>query len=129
VDDVIEGTLIGESLRAGSSVDGLALTVRRIRRGGPAELSAAQRAAGIPATWTLVDFEVPASEGERLAAALAGALDDVGWYVDFRSADETFVVFAGRVFRYRRGDARGRSEAQVYARTKGVPDSQLDWPE
>jgi hypothetical protein len=39
-----------------------------------------------------------------------------GLYVDFRSPDETFVVFAGRVFRYRRGDDRRRAEA-VYSAT------------
>jgi len=56
-------------------------------------------------------------------------LDDSGWYVDFRSADETFVVFAGRVFRYRRRDKRRRAEAEAYARARGVPQAQLDWPE
>jgi hypothetical protein len=65
----------------------------------------------------------------RLASALADVLDDKGWYVDFRSRDETFVVFVGRVFRYRRGDEGGRAEAEAHARRCGVPDAQLDWPE
>jgi hypothetical protein len=69
------------------------------------------------------DHDAPA-----LASALADVLDDSGWYVDFRSADETFVV-AGRVFRYRRRDKRRRAEAEAYARARGVPQAQLDWPE
>jgi hypothetical protein len=56
-------------------------------------------------------------------------LEDGGWYVDFHSPEETFVVFAGRVCRYRRGDERGRAEAEAYARARGVPQAQLDWPE
>jgi hypothetical protein len=70
------------------------------------------------------DHDAPA-----LASALADVLDDSGWYVDFRSAGETFVVFAGCVFRYRRGDERRRAEAEAYARARGVPQAQLDWPE
>ena len=52
-----------------------------------------------------------------------------GWYCDFRSPSETFVVFAGRVLRYPRGEKDGRAEAEAYARSGGVPESQLDWPE
>ena len=51
------------------------------------------------------------------------------WYCDFRSDTETFVVFADRVFRYPRGGAEGRAQAAGYARTIGVPEAQIDWPE
>jgi hypothetical protein len=36
-------------------------------------------------------------------------------------------VFAGKIFRYRRGDQTGRAAAVEYGRTVGVPDHQLDW--
>ena len=52
-----------------------------------------------------------------------------GWYRDLRTVGDTFVVFAGQVFRYPRGDVRGRSEAEAYGRSVGVPEAQLDWPE
>jgi hypothetical protein len=52
-----------------------------------------------------------------------------GWYCDFRSETETFVVFAGRTFRYQRGDATGRAATATYASSVGVPAAQLDWPE
>jgi hypothetical protein len=42
------GTIIGESIRFGAALDGIPLTVRRIRRGGPAQLSPQQKAAGPP---------------------------------------------------------------------------------
>jgi hypothetical protein len=126
---MVSGTIIAESIRFGASLEGVPLTVRRIRRGGPDRLSPEQEAAGIPLKWTLIEFEVDDDQAPVLADALAEVLDDTGWYVDFRSLEETFVVFAGRVFRYPRGDENGRAEAASYGRSRGVPEAQLDWPE
>jgi hypothetical protein len=126
---LVSGTIIGESIRFGAALDCIPLTVRRIRRGGPEQLSPKQEAAGMPSRWTLIEFEIDDHDAPALASALADVLDDSGWYVDFRSPDETFVVFAGCVFRYRRGDERRRAEAEAYARARGVPQAQLDWPE
>jgi hypothetical protein len=123
------GTIIGESIRFGAALDGIPLTVRRIRRGGPEQLSPQQEAAGMPSRWTLIEFEVEDHDALALASALADVLEDSGWYVDFHSSGEKFVVFAGRVFRYHRGDELGRAEAEAYARARGVPQAQLDWPE
>jgi hypothetical protein len=77
----------------------------------------------------LIVFEIDDHDAPEVASALADVLEDGGWYVDFHSPEETFVVFAGRVFRYRRGDERRRAEAEAYARARGVPQAQLDWPE
>jgi hypothetical protein len=126
---MVSGTIIGESIRFGAALGGIRLTVREIRRGGPERLSPEQQAAGMPSRWTLIEFEIADPDAPALASALADVLDDSGWYVDFRSPDHTFVVFAGRVFRYPRGDQGGRAEAEAYARGRGVPDAQLDWPE
>jgi hypothetical protein len=121
----IAGVLIAESLRTGARLEGVTLTVRRIVRVDDGDTDAGQ-----PLTWTFIEFEAPIDEAEELAAALSRALDKrLGWYCDFRSPTETFVVFAERVFRYRRGDKGGRSEAEAHARSMGVPESQLDWPE
>ena len=121
----VAGTLIAESLRVGSSVEGLALTVRKISRADVGDVDAGQ-----PLTWTFVEFEADDSDAERLADALSGVLETAGgWYCDFRNDQETFVVFSGRVFRYPRGDRARRSEAEEHGRSVGVPEAQLDWPE
>jgi hypothetical protein len=121
----ITGVLIAESLRSGARLEGVTLTVRRIARDDDGDPDAGQ-----PLTWTFIEFEAPLDEAEELAAGLSRALDKrLGWYCDFRSPTETFVVFAERVFRYQRGDKGGRSEAEAHARSMGVPESQLDWPE
>jgi hypothetical protein len=54
-------------------------------------------------------------------------LDGPGWYADFHDEHESFVIFPGRVFRYWRGDAAARAEAQEYGRGLKIPEPQLDW--
>jgi len=44
-----------------------------------------------------------------------GVLDEPGWYADLHTVDESFVVFAGRVFRYPIGDWEGRAAAEAHA--------------
>lgn len=119
------GNLLAESLRKEAPLAGVPFTVTSIQR-----LDVGDTSVGQPLTWTFIAFEVPDEEAENLASALSGVLDDaLGWYCDFRSGTDTFVVFAGRIFRYRRGDRDGRAEAEEYARAVGVPEAQIDWRE
>jgi hypothetical protein len=119
----ISGTLIVESMRVGSVLDG-GLHVTKISRAEAGDVDAGQ-----PRTWTFLEFDAPDDDADRLSRALEGVLEHRGgWYCDFRTDEETFVVFAGRTFRYRRGDAAGRAAAADYGRSVGVPEAQLDWP-
>lgn len=120
-----QGTLIAESLRLNEALAGPPLHVQKVTRVGPLEVPPEQ-----PALWTFIEFNLDDSDAGALAEALAGVLDaDLGWYCDFRTRNDTVVVFAGKVFRYPRGDADGRARAAAYARPVGVPEAQLDWPE
>ena len=121
------GTVIAESIRAGTVLDGRGFAVREIRR-VEADLSAAQRAAGLAERWTLLAFEVADDRAGELASALAAVLDAPGWYADLHTAERSFVVYAGRVFAYARDDTAGRAAAEAFARERGVPDAQIDWP-
>lgn len=116
--------MLAESLRVGAGLDVAGLRVRRLsRRDVSASVSAAQ-----PSVWTFLDFEADDEVAGPLAQALADALlADGGWYADFAVGDEHAVVFAGRIFRHRRGDRTGRAAAVEYGRTVGVPEHQLDW--
>ena len=119
------GGLIAESLRVGGVLEGVPLTVTKIWRADVGDVEAGQ-----PRTWTFLDFAAADQDVERLAGALESALERrCGWYCDFRTDTETFVIFAGRSFRYPRGDGSGRARAADYARSMGVPEAQLDWPE
>lgn len=119
---MFEGTLITESLRTGSSLDGLNLTVRKIARYAPGDVTEDQ-----PAIWTSIDFELADGAADALAGALAEVLDEPGWYANFQSPEVAYVVFRQKVFRYPRGDPDGRAAAQAHGRARGVPESQLDW--
>jgi hypothetical protein len=125
---VATGTLIAESLVVGGALEGLDVTVRGIERVEPRDISAEQRAAGIPPRWTLLRFDVADDKAAAFAEALAGVLDEPGWYADLHTVDESFVVFSGRVFRYPIGDQDGRAAAEAHAREHGVPEPQIDWP-
>ena len=93
---MIVGGLIAESLRVGSMLEGVTLRVTKVSRADVGDVDAGQ-----PRTWTFLDFEADDDDAERLARALEGALERTGgWYCDFRNDTETFVVFAGRTFRY-----------------------------
>ena len=119
------GTLIAESIKPGRSLEGIPLTLTKISRDVATNASVDQ-----PNVWTVIDFETT-DRPERLAEALAAVLDDKPfvWYCNFTSGDEVFIVYPNRVFRYRRGDALRRREAQGYGQSMGVPSSQLDWSE
>lgn len=122
---MLTGVVIAESLRADAQLDGAVFNIARVKR-VPVE----NAADGQPPVWTLLEFEADEAEAAALANQLAEALDAAGaWYVDFHSAVESFIVFAGKVVRYRRGDVDGRREAERHARSIGVPASQLDWRE
>jgi hypothetical protein len=116
------GTLIAESLRVGTALADLNLIVRKISR-----YRAGGTAPGQPDIWTTLDFEAGDSHARELAEVFAEVLDQTGWYVNFQSPAESFVIFPGKIFRYPRGDAAGRSAAQAHGRQLAIPGPQLDW--
>jgi len=119
------GALIAESISKDSPFDGVDLQVHKICRRDVGDLSAGQ-----PLTRTFIEFEVGDQVVTDLSEALSRSIDaSGGWYCDLRTDEETLVVFAGRIFRYPRGEAEGRAEAEAYGRSVGVPEVQLDWPE
>lgn len=121
---MLAGVLITESLRHDVTLEGLDLRVDKITRWRNPD-----PAPGQPDTWTIVDFTSDRTDPAWLADQFAQALSSPGWYVDFHTDDQTYVVFPDKTFAYRRGDTRGRAEAVAYARSMGVPDDQCDWGE
>src|SRR5579862_6134721 len=103
---MVTGVLIGESLRVGAKLGGgLPLRLNWVTSMDSGDGAAA----GQPARWTVFEFEAEDHAAAELAAALARCLDTGPWYANFNTADEAFVIFADRVFRYHRGDRSGRA--------------------
>ncbi|WBO69036.1 hypothetical protein [Streptomyces camelliae] len=120
---MLEGVLIAESLRLGTELAGVPLHITKIAR-----VEVNNAAAEQPQQWTLLDFAAEEADAERLAEQLAACLAPTGgWYVNYNTTAEAFVVFADKIFRYPRKEAEGRRQAQDYARSIGIPEPQLDW--
>jgi hypothetical protein len=120
---MLQGAIVAESLRLGATIAGVSLVVTKLERIGAGHGEQ-------PREWTLIWFEAADADADRLAQGLSNALAvEGGWYADFHSATEVTVVFAGKVFRYPRGDTSERARVTEYARSHGVPDEQLDWTE
>lgn len=120
----ITATLVAESLRDDAVVAGVPLEVQAIVR-----VAAGDPTVGQPRIWTMIEFLAPDDCLDGLVGQLARAIRPGPWYCDVRTEHEVAVVFAGRVFRYPRGDAAGRAAAEAFARSAGVPSGQLDWPD
>jgi hypothetical protein len=122
---MLSGTLLAESIQIGAELrmDGLIVT-KIFRKDFPDEPP------GMPATWTFVEFQAEDDRAGELAQKLADVLiAEGGWYADFGVGGDHVVVFAGKVFRYRKGDEAGRAEATEYGLSVGCPADQLDWPD
>jgi hypothetical protein len=123
---VIRGILVGESLRPGTRLDLGAVRGAVVARND----LGSNAGPGQPSRWTLIEFEAEDDEADRLASALAEILEpEGGWYCDFTVGGDHVVVYAGTIFRYRKGDAAGRARAVEHGRRVGVPEAQLDWGE
>lgn len=123
---MLKGTLLVESLRVGAELRVAGLTLTRLSRQDFSE----SVSAGQPPVWTVIGFEADDDVAGVLAQSLSESLlPEGGWYADFKTSHEHLVVFAGRIFRYRRGDRAGRAEAVAYGISVGVPEGQLDWPD
>jgi len=86
-------------------------------------------AEGQPPVWTALSFEAPVGQADAITEALSGALKERGWYINASTDALVYVIFPRKVFRYPKGDGAQRAVAQAYARSVGVPESQLDWGE
>jgi len=116
--------MLTESLRIGAELAVPDLVVRRLGRVDVSSSASETQ----PKVWTFLDFEAPDEHAGELAAALAAALlADDGWYANFEVGDQDVVIFAGKVFRYAKGDTAARQEARAYGLAAGTPEHQLDW--
>jgi len=118
----LKGVLIKESLQDTKVLDSLSVTnTKTVDIDNPAPDQ--------PSIWNLVYFQVPEVEAGELAEKFSRSLKSGTWYIDFKSEQEIYVVFLGRVFHYRRGAMEKRKEAQAYGRSLGIPEKQLNWKE
>ncbi len=78
-----------------------------------------------PKVWNAVEFE---GEGkvEEIVECMSKAMNS-RWYLNISTNKEEFVVFLNKIFRYSKGNKKGKKKAQEYARSLNIPESQIDW--
>jgi len=81
-----------------------------------------------PRRWTALTFEGDDDQADAIARQLSRVMKPA-WYANFSTETHAYVVFAGRFFKYLKGDLQARLDAQQYALSVGVPASQVDWGE
>lgn len=81
-----------------------------------------------PKRWTAVSFEGESDRADGVAEMMSRVMKPA-WYANFSTETHVYVVFEDRVFKYVKGDAKARAEAQSYAISVGIPESQVDWGE
>ena len=117
---MFEGLLLKESLRDVS-------VLARLHVIKTETWQVANAAPGQPPVWTAIFFEESAEDADAIAAALSRALNAEGWYVNGHTTTHAYVIFAGKVFKYPRGDTAQRTVVREYGLLAGTPESQLDW--
>ena len=88
---MIKGVLITESLRVGTSLENLNLTVTKINRVRPGHGTTPDQ----PDIWTLLDFEGEETQAEELAQTFAGVLDRPGLVRELRVPGRKLHRFPG----------------------------------
>lgn len=114
------GLLLKESLADETILDRLSVTKVETWELG-------DRGAPGPPVWTAMSFEGDEENADETARMISDAMHESFWYANIHCRVDEIVIFAGKIFRYVRGDAEARKAPEDYARSIGVPEHQLDW--
>ncbi len=80
-----------------------------------------------PGTWTALSFETGDDQADAVAEAFSRVLKSRGWYINAETETHEYVIFPGKVFKYRKGNRVQKKAAKRYGRSIDIPDDQLDW--
>lgn len=114
------GLLLKESLTDESVLD--LVTILKIEKWDTDNASSLQ-----PKIWTAIRFEGEENNLDKFVDKLSKSLKPKAWYITIKFGGKEYVVFPNKIFSYVVGDKKTKSEAQVFARSIEVPESQLDW--
>lgn len=116
------GVIIRESLENPAVLESLSTSnVRQVEIDNPAPDQSP--------TWTLIDFQIPDDKVGEISELFASALKSGTWYIDMNNNQEIYVIFKNKILKYKKGDDGGKNEVKAYARSLGIPESQLGWEE
>lgn len=84
-----------------------------------------------PRYWTAITFSSNVVDlAERFSKVMIGSeTNGVNWYVDFKKNNVKYIVFRGLILKYTIGNAEEKKQVVEQCKSKGIPDSQIDWSE
>jgi transcriptional regulator with XRE-family HTH domain len=117
---VYEGVLIKESITDDTIID--LLNVHKI------EL---WNTGGKPKYWTVLFFTSDKKDFPERVSKVMGTDPDNGgnWYVDFKAANEKYIVFKEKILKYQIGNQAEKDYVCEECRKMGISDSEMDWSE
>ena len=115
-----EGTLIKESVTDDSILD--LINVHKI------EL---WKVGGTPKYWTVLSFTSVRNDfPEEIAKVMLSDPDRGGnWFVDFKKAEEKYIVFKDKILKYEIGNQSQKDYVCEECRKLGISDSEMNWTE
>lgn len=118
--EVYEGILIKESITDDAVID--LLHVHKIELWDTG---------GKPKYWTALFFTCDRTDfPEQISKVMASNADNGGnWFVDFKSANEKYIVFKDKILKYQIGNQAEKESVRSECRKMGISDEQMNWPE
>lgn len=118
--ELYEGILIKESIDDDSILD--FITVHKI------EL---WHAGGKPKYWTALFFTSSKRDFPSLISKVMIADADKGgnWFVDFKAANEKYIVFRNKILKYHIGNQAEKDYVCHECRKQGITDAEMNWAE
>lgn len=78
--------------------------------------------------WTLHTVEVDENKADEIAEEIGKALDsEHDWYADFKNDYWDFIIYKNKVFKIKRDNKKGYSQASGYGISLGIPEYQLSF--
>lgn len=114
------GTIIVESLISDSVLNFVEIKARET-----ADL--ADPLADQPKQVTIVTFEIGDDMASAVVEEVSKNLKSGHWYGDVAHEFDKFVVFPNKVFRFTPKEVEKRQKAIDYAKSLGIPESQIDF--
>jgi len=118
--ELYEGILIKESIVDDSIIDCLHIHKMELWDTG-----------GKPKYWTALFFTSDRRDFPEQISKVMLSNPDTGenWFVDFKTANEKYVVFQNKILKYQIGNAAEKEHVCSECRKLGISDEQMNWPE
>ena len=85
---------------------------------------------GKPKYWTALYFTSDKADfPERISEVMCSGSDNGNWFVDFKAANEKYIVLKDQILKYNIGNQAEKKYVCDECRKMGISEEQMNWPE